>query len=479
MLYKLTRKTAASQLCLVPDHIWLLPAILLAMALRLFYLGKQSLWIDEAWSFAVAVAPLKVSIKNILATGNHVPLYFLMLRPVSLIGGSETILRLPSVVFAVLSIPMIYQVGRLFLGRLAGLLGAFFLALNPFHLWYSQEARMYTMVVFFTLGSIYFFLRAIKEDTWKSWAGLVVFSMLAYGTHYFALQIALVQFAFILYRFPTLHRIFRKWIICQGLAFLPLIPWLIAYFNQDVVAIGIGWITRPTLLAPLQTLWAFSSNYGGSLAPIGLLLVGFLLLWGFLAGEPVHHDRRLFLVLWLGLPIMITWLISQRRPIYAHRYLIIVLPAYLTLLAYGVLSLPNRILKWAMTIVLVVIMASSSIRFYYDPVLVRQDWHGAADYLQNSAQANDVIAVESIDDMVAFKYYYKGTLEPIAVDSGQSFEEFQKSIEGYERLWLIYYRPASDQPDSNTKRWVNIHQEDTLEKKDLPGLHIILYRLSF
>ena len=164
MLHKLDRKIA-SQLCLVSDHTWLLMMILLATALRLLHLGKQSLWIDEAWSFAVAVVPLKISLENILATGNHAPLYFLMLRSVSLIGGGETILRFPSVVFAVLSIPMIYQVGRLGLGRPAGLLGAFFLALNPFHLWYSQEARMYTMVVFFVLGSIYFFLRAIRENT--------------------------------------------------------------------------------------------------------------------------------------------------------------------------------------------------------------------------------------------------------------------------------------------------------------------------
>lgn len=478
MLGKLDKKMV-SQLCLVSDHTWLLMIILLATALRLFHLGKQSLWIDEAWSFAVSIVPLKISIENILATGNHVPLYFLMLRPVSLIGGNETILRFPSVVFAALSIPMIYQIGRLCLGRPAGLLGAFFLALNPFHLWYSQEARMYTMVVFFVLGFVYFFLRATREDTWRSWASLVIFSTLAYGTHYFALQIALVQFAFILCRFQTLYRAFRKWIICQSLAFLPLIPWLIAYFSQDVVAIGVGWIKRPTLLAPLQTLWAFSSNYGGSLTPIGLLLLGLLLLQAFLTRQPTHREHKLFLALWLGLPIIVTWLISQRRPIYDHRYLIIVLPAYLILLAYGVVSLPHRILKWVLTTTLMVIMASSSIRIYHDPVFLRQDWRGAANYIQNGAQASDAIAVESIDDMVAFKYYYKGALEPVAVDSGQSFGEFEKSIEGYERLWLIYHRAASDQADSNTKRWLNTHQKDILEKKDLPGLHITLYQLPF
>jgi mannosyltransferase len=463
----------------VSDTHWLILITLLAMGLRLFRLGQQSFWLDESVSFVRAIVPLQASVENILAIGVHVPLYFLLLRPVALIGQSETILRFPSVVLAVLSIPMMYQVGRLCLGRPAGLLSTFFLALNPFHLWYSQEARMYTMVMFFVLGSIYFFLRATRENTWRSWTGLVVFSTLAYGTHYFTLQIALVQFAFILCRFQILHRVFRKWAICQGVAFLPLIPWLIAYFCQDVVALGIGWIRRPTLLAPLQTLWAFSSNYGGSLTSIGLLLLGLLLLQGFLSRQPAHRDHKLFLALWLGLPIMVTWLISQRRPIYDHRYLIIVLPAYLVLLAHGVVSVPHRTLKWGLTVTLVAIMASSSIRIYFDPVFLKQDWRGAANYVQSSAQANDVIAVERFEDIPALKYYYKGDLEPVAVDSDQRLGEFEKRIGGYERLWLIYHRAASDQSDSNTKRWLNIHRNDVLEEKNLSGLHVTLYRLSF
>jgi mannosyltransferase len=461
------------------DLYGLILATLLAMSLRLFHLGQQSFWLDESVSFVRAIVPLQASIENILAIGIHVPLYFLLLRPVALIGQSETILRFPSVVFAVLSIPMMYQVGRLCLGRPAGLLGAFLLALNPFHLWYSQEARMYTMVMFFILGSIYFFLQATRENTWRFWAGLVVFSTLAYGTHYFALQIALVQFAFILCRFQVLHRVFRKWSICQGLAFLPLVPWLVAYFNQDVVALGIGWIKRPTLLAPLQTLWAFSSNYGGSLTLIGLLLLCFVFLQGFLTRQPAHRDHKLFLALWLGLPIIVTWLISQRRPIYVHRYLIVVLPAYLVLLANGVVSVPHKILKWALTIALATIMASSSIRIYSDPAFLKQDWRGAANYVQISAQANDVVAVERFEDIAALRYYYRGGLALVTVDSEQSLGEFEKSIEGYERLWLIYYRAASDPLDSTTRLWLGTHQKDVLEEKNLPGLHVTLYRLSF
>jgi len=453
--------------------------ILLSTALRLFRLGKQSLWLDEALSLLFASLPFKTSIGAILLDGVHPPLYYLLLRFFLYMGQSEEVLRLPSAMFGVLSVPLVYKIGRLCFGQKVGLVSTFFLSLSPFHIWFSQDARMYAMVMFFALGSMYFFLRATRENTWRFWAGLVIFSTLAYGTHYFALQIALMQFAFILCRFQILHRVLRKWAICQCLAFLPLIPWLIAYFSQHVVALGIGWITRPTLLAPFQTLWDFSSNYRGPLTPIGLLLLGLVLLQGFLSRQPAHRDHKLLLALWLGLPIVVTWLISQRRPIYHSRYLIVALPAYLVLLAYGVVSVPNRISKWALTITLVAIMASSSIRLYFDPIFLKQDWRGATNYIRSSAQANDVIGVERFEDIPALKYYYKDDLELVTVDGGQSLGEFEKSIEGYERLWLIYYRAASDQPDSNTKRWLNIHQKGVLEEKDLPGLHIILYQLSF
>jgi len=95
------------------------------------------------------------------------------------------------------------------------------------------------------------------------------------------------------------------------------------------------------------------------------------------------------------------------------------------------------------------------------------------------AQANDVISVERFEDVAALKYYYKGDLELVIVDSDQSLREFEESIERYERLWLVYHRAASDQSDSNTKRWLNIHRKDVLEEKHLPDLHVVLYQLSF
>ena len=73
MLRKLDKKIV-SQLCLVSDHIWLLMIILLATVLRLFHLGKQSLWLDESLGLVFASLPLKTSIEAILTDGGQPPL---------------------------------------------------------------------------------------------------------------------------------------------------------------------------------------------------------------------------------------------------------------------------------------------------------------------------------------------------------------------------------------------------------------------
>ncbi|HID61221.1 MAG TPA: hypothetical protein EYP49_00520 [Anaerolineae bacterium] len=95
-----------------------------------------------------------------------------------------------------------------------------------------------------------------------------------------------------------LRELDRKWILAQALAFAPLVPWLALYFSQDTLHIGIGWIPKPTILAPLETLWAFSSGYGGSLTPvavIALLPFCLALALGFLSvmRDPTPRKRNL------------------------------------------------------------------------------------------------------------------------------------------------------------------------------------------
>ncbi len=134
----------------------LMPLItLLGAALRLHNLTYHSIWFDEAisirWARSSVAKILEVSMN--LVEDRLPPLYYLLLKQWGDVAGlSEFSVRFPSIVFGVLLIPVMYALGRQLFSRWTGVLAALLVALNPFLIWYSQEARMYSLAVL--LGSL-------------------------------------------------------------------------------------------------------------------------------------------------------------------------------------------------------------------------------------------------------------------------------------------------------------------------------------
>jgi len=133
--------------------VLLLVLALLAFTLYIFRLDHQSLWYDEGFSVYLAEMSLgEVTART--ASDIHPPLYYFLLHLWMLVSGStEFALRFLSLIFGVLTVPLIYVVGRRLLGDAAGRLASGFIAISPLFLWYSQEARMYTLVTFLCLLS--------------------------------------------------------------------------------------------------------------------------------------------------------------------------------------------------------------------------------------------------------------------------------------------------------------------------------------
>lgn len=93
---------------------------------------------------------------------NHLPFYFLLVRIWSTIGESEFVLRYFSTILSVLSIALIFSVGRLLAGPRVGFVAALLLSISPFHIWYSQEARMYTLMTVSVLAAHWFLFRLLR-----------------------------------------------------------------------------------------------------------------------------------------------------------------------------------------------------------------------------------------------------------------------------------------------------------------------------
>ncbi len=138
----------------------------MAAWLRLWHLGTKSLWLDEGATVALA----RASWQHFAwvwwhGEANLQTVYFLLMRAWIHGGLSEAWLRLPSALFGIASVPLLYVVARRLVPASAALASAALLTFSPAHVYYSHEARSYTLTIFLVLLSSYFFVRAVEGGT--------------------------------------------------------------------------------------------------------------------------------------------------------------------------------------------------------------------------------------------------------------------------------------------------------------------------
>jgi hypothetical protein len=174
----------------------LIIAILVACGLRLYQLDAQSLWYDEGVTAIVAQYDPATLIRW-TADDIQPPLYYLLVSAWGrLAGWSEWSLRFPSLFFGVLLVPlMAVLTRRLTQSPLAAHIAAWITALHPLLLYYSQEARMYTMLVALGVLAGYCLLRAarsvFRREQRLAWIGYILAAATAIYTHYFAIFLLL------------------------------------------------------------------------------------------------------------------------------------------------------------------------------------------------------------------------------------------------------------------------------------------------
>ena len=142
-------------------YLWLLIAIVVAFALRVYRLDAQSLWNDEGTS--VALAPLSLqAIASAALQDIHPPLYYFLLHFwTPLAGQTEFAVRFLSVIAGLLVVAVTYRISRRLFDTRTAILAAFLSAFSPFQVYYSQETRMYIWVTLFAAVSVYAMLRVL------------------------------------------------------------------------------------------------------------------------------------------------------------------------------------------------------------------------------------------------------------------------------------------------------------------------------
>jgi mannosyltransferase len=166
----------------------------IALALR-FSQVHQSLLGDEVFTYQDIHGRSFGAVLTTVHTGgeNSPPLFFLLAWLTSKVGDPTVWIRLPSIVLGAATVPLVYALGRQTVGRLAGLVGAAFFAIDPFTVYYGSEARPYATMTFFVALSTFALLHAVRTRQLPWWTLYVLAAAAAAYTHYTSVFVLVVQ----------------------------------------------------------------------------------------------------------------------------------------------------------------------------------------------------------------------------------------------------------------------------------------------
>jgi mannosyltransferase len=217
----------ASPLAARPE-LWLVAALTVAgAALRFSTLDLQSFWHDEAVTVGRVLDPsLFTTLDRVPDSEATPPLYYLLAWAwTKVFGAGEVGIRSLSALAGTATIPVAWWAGRALVGRAAGVGAAALVAVSPYMVWYSQEARAYALLVLLCALSLALFGEVLRrpERRWLAWWAVV--SALALLAHYFAVFVVGPELVLLLWLVPERRRsilIAGGAVAAVGLALVPL-----------------------------------------------------------------------------------------------------------------------------------------------------------------------------------------------------------------------------------------------------------------
>jgi mannosyltransferase len=492
---------------------WVVGAIvLLALALRFYDLTGESLWYDETYSVWTSgmniLSPLLLWRWQV-----EFPLYYWLLHIwMRLFGGGEFSVRAFGACAGAISAWPMYCLGRELgraygAGRRGGVIAALLLAVNPYHIWYSQEVRMYAWAVLTTLGSLYAFWRLARSiparsassaqpgtARWPWWLAHIVLTGLTFHLHYYIGWMMLAQNLYYLgWLWLSGRGIFtrsgwpflRRWLLDQAGVLLLALPAFFVFYTKAVGLNQWGWLAErygPPGLAEVVDLvlvYILGLAFPGPRVARWaiLLLAGLLLAFGLwrtlqhIRGEPGRQGtgpqgevsegnvRQGSWDVWQSyslaalttvVPIGAVLILSQRSATWVPRYMLLFLPSFLLWLALGIGALLRPGLRIGVVIVWLATSLYALSGMYGAPQ--KEQWREAAAYLHGRVSPEDLIVLIDGDCRVPLGYYLGDAGRRVDVsrsaneneaELGQAMAEIVHQQKGG-HLWLVVSHAQSD-----------------------------------
>lgn len=423
--------------------------LVVATAFRIASLNND-LWIDEVFTLVDFVRlPAGQIITDYSSDNQHVLFSVLARLSVSMFGESAWALRLPSVIFGVASIWVTMRLATLVYGNRVAIYAGLLLTLSYHHIWFSQNARGYTLLLFGTVFSTYLLLRGLENGKWRYWTAYALVIALSAWAHLTAVFVAIahgIVIVIVLLRQGGMNH--GRW---RVLAALVLAAWFTLHLYALVLPQMLEFYTQPgagTGVNPTEwrsPLWLFNETFRGlginaAFGWIGItavFLLSVLCLYWYAKRDWVFVLLAILPGLLLGLTMYVLGRNLWPRMFFNEAGFVIIL-IVVAAIAFG--EFLNRVLFNAKSrlissgpVILVTLAFSVTLPGLYR--YPKQDYTGARDFVLEHMGAGDRVLGLHIAGRVYNQYYAK---EWPVVENVQELSQY-RSQAGH--TWVLYTLP--------------------------------------
>jgi mannosyltransferase len=390
------RTSRALRVASRPAETWLVAGVVgVGAALRFATLGSQSYWFDEAQAAHELHLSLGAMLSSVVVHETNPPLYFLLGWVwARVFGTGEVGLRSLSALAGTAVVLLAYLCGRELVSRRAGLVAAALAAVNPFMIWYSQEAREYMLLAALCAASLLYFGRTLRDPTRRNiawWGGL---SSLALLTHFFAGFLVVPEALWLLY--VVRDRVTQVAAGIVAVVQLALLPLLFTNASTSLL----GFIKSTPLSARIQQVpvaFALGTLYESPAVRYGLLgaaALAAVLIVLLVIGADSRQLRGAGIAAALAAAVLLLPLVAALlgKDYYIPRALI---PAWIPLavVVAAACTVPRvRVIGAILCLILLASFVYAQVRISENSQYQRPDWRGVASALGLAPVTRAIVA---------------------------------------------------------------------------------------
>ncbi|MFH1850428.1 MAG: glycosyltransferase family 39 protein [archaeon] len=425
----------------------LIGILLLSLFFRVYGLSAGPLRNDEAYDtvFRGMDAGVAIQLYRLLDWGPPV-FYRLIIRlSSSFLPYNEWGLRYPSVIFGAISVLLIYYLGAHLFSKKTGLIAALLMGINPFHIYYSQLARGYSLFIMLVMLSSLAFFQFIKSRGYRSLLAYTAVTLLALYTHETLVFLVVVQNVLFFLQYRGSGRALLKWLIPNFLfvaAFFGIYNFFFFHRVKVRYTETLWWIPRPEPGALFGTLKSFlygpyyhlTNHWFQLLLGMFAFFVLFLLIHS-LASPGREAWKLSYLVLLLIVPVASVYIwsvLGTPYSLYNNDYLVVCLPPLILLLSYAISGLKRGHIPVFVILFLAVVGPLIVLGGY--STVQNRDVRGAAGYIQ-SINPDALILVYPSWYMQLANFYLG---QRSRISSTKSGEEFRQAIGNETEFWILF-----------------------------------------